>query len=408
MIDDPRPLERLAAHYGIEPDFTDNWQRRHQVGDATKQALLTALGVPAGSAAEIEASLSAALTSSWQQVLAPVEVVRNGAPVAPTVTLPANAGGRLAWVILTEAGERHGGEVRLDALELTAEEPVDGVRYQRRRLPLPVDLPLGYHRLEVAAGGGEPAAMALIVVPEHAFGPADVGRERLFGVTLPLYGLRSEPNWGIGDFGDLAGFATAMAGLGVGLIGINPAHALFPSLPERISPYAPSSRRFLNVLLISIERAALRIGSVARARCQSGGHARACAGRGSRRLWKRLGAEAGRRSRRCIAPSRRTGGSAGPSSTSGREAERASSARRSSRPCSSISPARIRDGTVGGAGPPNTAGRTAGRSRRSPSGTRGGSNSFSSCSGWPTASWPRRRPRRAPPACRSGSISISR
>ncbi len=260
MSDDRRPLDRLAAHYGIEPDFTDNWQRRHLVADATKQALLTALGVPAESAAEIEASLHVALAASWQQILAPVEVVRKGAPLAPAVTLAAGLGGQLAWTVLTEEGERHRGEARLEALEVTAEEWIDGVRHQRRRLPLPLDLPPGYHRLEVTAGGTAPGAMALTVTPERAFGLADLDRAHLWGVTLPLYGLRSQRNWGIGDFGDLAELATAMAGLGAGLIGINPVHALFPSLADRISPYAPSSRRFLNVLLISIERAARRLG----------------------------------------------------------------------------------------------------------------------------------------------------
>ncbi len=260
MSDDRRALDRLAAHYGIEPDFTDNWQRRHLVAEATKQALLTALGVPAGNDAEIEASLQAALLSYWRQILAPVEVVRKGQDLEPAVTLPADRGGRLAWVVRTEGGGRHRGEARLEALQVTAEQRVDGVRYQRRRLPLPLELPLGYHRLEVTAGGAEPATMALIVAPARAFGAADLGRERLFGVTLPLYGLCSERNWGIGDFGDLADLAGPMAKLGAGLIGINPVHALLPALPERISPYAPSSRRFLNVLLISIERAARRLG----------------------------------------------------------------------------------------------------------------------------------------------------
>jgi 4-alpha-glucanotransferase len=262
VTDDRRPLDRLAAHYGIEPDFTDNWQRRHRVADATRQALLEALGVPAGSEAEIEASLHAELSGSWQQVLAPVEVVRRGGPLAVDVTTPAGLSGRLAWVVRTEDGEDHRGEARLAALEASAEERIDGVRYQRRRLLLPLDLPLGYHRLEVAAGNRALAAMALIVVPERAFGLADLGRGRPWGVTLPLYGLRSDRNWGLGDFGDLAELTTAMAGLGAGLIGINPVHALLPSLPERISPYAPSSRRFLNVLLISMERAAHRLGGL--------------------------------------------------------------------------------------------------------------------------------------------------
>ncbi|MGH8723162.1 MAG: 4-alpha-glucanotransferase, partial [Burkholderiales bacterium] len=37
-------------------------------------------------------------------------------------------------------------------------------------------------------------------------------------------------------------------------VGINPIHAQLPAAPERYSPYSPSSRRFLNVLLIAIEQ----------------------------------------------------------------------------------------------------------------------------------------------------------
>ena len=236
------------------------------------------------------------------------------------------------------------GEVRLDALEAVADERIDGARYRRRRLPLPLALPQGYHRLEVTAGGGAPAAMALTVVPERAFGPADLGRERLWGVTLPLYGLSSERNWGIGDFGDLAELATATAGLGAALIGINPVHALLPSVPERISPYAPSSRRFLNVLLISIERAARRLGGLPELDPGRRALLARRAGRGAGRLSGGLGAEARGRSRTCIAPVAR---SAGPQRTAfeqlpGARADRASSARRSSRRCWSTSPATTR------------------------------------------------------------------
>ena len=270
MSDDPRPLDRLAAHYGIEPDFTDNWQRRHVVADATKQGLLEALGVPAGSAADIEASLQAAEAAVWRQLLPPVEVVRRPASLATTVTLPPEVRGRLGWRVATEAGERHAGEAAPDDLETIDSAHVAGIVYRRRRLPLPLDLPPGYHRLEVTAGGAAPAAMALIVTPEQAFGPGDLGRGRLWGLTLPLYGLRSEANWGIGDFGDLANLTALMAPVGASLVGINPVHALFPPLVERISPYAPSSRRFLNVLLISIERAARLLGGSPAADAEAG------------------------------------------------------------------------------------------------------------------------------------------
>ena len=75
-----------------------------------------------------------------------------------------------------------------------------------------------------------------------------------WGVTAALYALKSHRNAGIGDFEDLAYLAEIMAKKGADFIGINPVHALFPSAPHLYAPYSPSSRQFLNVMLIAIDK----------------------------------------------------------------------------------------------------------------------------------------------------------
>lgn len=70
--------------------------------------------------------------------------------------------------------------------------------------------------------------------------------DRVWLLTCQLYSLRSSRNWGIGDFSDLGDLIDHAAAWGCAGIGINPVHALLDNGPADFSPYAPSSRLFLN------------------------------------------------------------------------------------------------------------------------------------------------------------------
>ncbi|MGI9500770.1 MAG: 4-alpha-glucanotransferase, partial [Geminicoccaceae bacterium] len=155
------------------------------------------------------------------------------------------------WTIVTEDGNRFGGEARVD--ELSMIEQTRGC--VRPLLPLMADLPLGYHQCSVVADETALGETSIIITPKRAYWPDGLGSKGgLIGVTAPLYGLRSERNAGVGDFADLSVLAEMLAPLGAAFVGINPVHALFPGQPGRISPYAPSSRTALNVLMIALDR----------------------------------------------------------------------------------------------------------------------------------------------------------
>lgn len=246
MIGARSRLDRLGRLYGIERSYHDIWRQRHVVSAASQCALLGAMGIPAGDDAEVAASLAQVERTTWRELLPSVIVSRGGRPSA-ILTLPEPAPRRIAWKVETEAGPPTQGKADLASLEVLDQGIVDGSRYQRYRLALS-RLPIGYHQLEVTAGAT--ASTRLIVAPRQALG---IG-PRLWGVTAPLYGLRSETNWGIGDFADLGALGGLCGRLGAAFVGINPIHAQLPAVPERYSPYSPSSRRFVNFIHIAIEQ----------------------------------------------------------------------------------------------------------------------------------------------------------
>ncbi|KJC38267.1 4-alpha-glucanotransferase [Bradyrhizobium sp. LTSP849] len=114
----------------------------------------------------------------------------------------------------------------------------------------PAGLPLGYHRLTLTDAAGAMEEVPMIVAPERAFG-GDFDRGWLLAVQL--YSVRSDRNWGIGDFTDLAGLVRLAKRLGADGVGLNPLHVLFDNQPGDCSPYSPNSRLFLNPLYIDVE-----------------------------------------------------------------------------------------------------------------------------------------------------------
>jgi 4-alpha-glucanotransferase len=124
-------------------------------------------------------------------------------------------------------------------------------------LPLPANLPLGYHhiRLTLGAGGHEWVnEQTLIIVPSRCVGPQELLDDTpAFGVIANLYTMRSRSNWGVGDFSDLASLSAWTATVGGDFVGMNPLHALLNRGGD-VSPYSPVSRLYRNVVYIDPAR----------------------------------------------------------------------------------------------------------------------------------------------------------
>jgi 4-alpha-glucanotransferase len=116
--------------------------------------------------------------------------------------------------------------------------------------------PLGYHDLRLALrepAGTRESSQRLIVVPPRCASPEQVlGGERVSGLTVNLYTVRSARNWGVGDLTDLRALSRFARDAGAAFVGVNPLHAL-RNADGDVSPYSPISRVFRNVLYLDVE-----------------------------------------------------------------------------------------------------------------------------------------------------------
>ena len=248
------PIRQLAQLHGIADSYFDWRGQPKQVSLQSQSAILAALGVEAASADAAEKAIHQHEARRWTGFVPPVAVFTAGKSMSLPIAVPIELRARsVDWNVTLESGEPRSGSAKLASLKKIEESEVDERSYCRCELPLP-DLPLGYHTATVALDTGLQGTLRVIVTPEQCFeAPAIVAGKRLWGIAVQLYSLRSEDNWGVGDFRDLRNLIGFAAPSGCGIIGLNPLHALMPANPAHISPYSPSNRQFLNVLYISVE-----------------------------------------------------------------------------------------------------------------------------------------------------------
>ncbi|GAC1548229.1 MAG: hypothetical protein NVS2B5_01990 [Beijerinckiaceae bacterium] len=226
-------IDRLARLLGIAHAYTDVLGQEHVTSQETKRAIIAAFGLDISSARVAGASLTA------------MERVRS-ALVAPLVTLDvygtiavhAAPDTSIEWQVSLEDGGTREGRTR--------------VEHQDRGTVLWLDdLPAGYHTLTARAGDAD-AQSLLIVAPPRCWQPEALDHGRAWGLTCQVASLRGAHDIGIGDLSAVADLARAAGRRGASFLGLSPLHALFAADRSKISPYSPSSRLFVEPLLIDL------------------------------------------------------------------------------------------------------------------------------------------------------------
>ncbi|WP_077729299.1 malto-oligosyltrehalose synthase [Methylocaldum sp. 14B] len=252
-----KAIDQLCGLCGIETEFVDSRGETVRVSADTKRELLAAMGIDAYDEARLPAIMAELEYEHWLRILPPVKVVREGEDSRVIVcTLPRQLDHVLmTWILELDDGKRWDGDFCPAELALVGELAIQDQCYRRYTFTLPVQPPLGYHRLTVEyAERNLKGSMSLIVTPERCYLPPVLQeKQKVWGLSLALHAVRSQRNWGIGDFTDLKGLVDYAAEHEAAMIRVSPLQALKPVKPEIGNAYEPSNRLFYNVLYLDVE-----------------------------------------------------------------------------------------------------------------------------------------------------------
>ncbi len=255
-------LERAAALWGIEAEYWDIWGTRHETSAEARRSILEALGVPCNTLEAVDQAVEQRLWEEWSRPLPVTLVVSESEPRATfPLSVPAGLENCAVRVeVHWEDGSSQDYELGLGELPASATATLRGRCFVRKPAPLPRQLRLGYHALRVVVVGLDGGALGgdgnLIVGPDRAWLPPELERGgKAAGVAVSLFGLRSERNWGCGDFTDLERIIDwAAEDFGAGFVALNPLHAIANRQPFNTSPYLPNCIFHRNPIYLDVER----------------------------------------------------------------------------------------------------------------------------------------------------------
>ena len=243
-----RTLRRLARVHGILPYFVDHRGARRDASQDTLLAALQSLDVDIHRSEQAASRLREDRLAAWLRMLPPVAVVWRGEHGFCKLRLPESRAARTVRLrIRLEGGGELAWDVGSDAV--SRQTTVEGLMFATRRVPLPLDLPIGVHSLE-AEMGDRLDAVPLVCAPPAAF--REPAGEPEWGVFAPVYSLRSNCDRGVGSLRDLSTLARWTRAMGGSITATLPLTAAFLDEPADTGPYRPVSRRFWNELYLDI------------------------------------------------------------------------------------------------------------------------------------------------------------
>lgn len=262
-------IHELADLCGIVSEYFDISGNRRIISLETKKAILNAMHLETRDAECLQREIRARRLAPWKEIVEPVTVISVKEqpftiPVHVELDEAEESQFTLSWTIEEENGKKEVFILPGKDLAISEHRWIDGIRYVKALLQDTKQRGIGYYDVSIKVSrpgapnqGGDKMSQhktKLIIAPEACYVPPELEEGRAWGIGVNLYAVRSDRNWGIGDFGDLERLVKRIADLDGGFVGINPLHAIPNTSPYGTSPYSPISRLYRNFIYLDVEK----------------------------------------------------------------------------------------------------------------------------------------------------------
>lgn len=248
-------LQELAMACGVQTSYVGADDEVHEADPQVVLSILRALAVAVDRTKDAGPALRTRRRDAAERMVEPVIALRDSESSEFVITVPDNIEVETLWLSIEfEDGSTRHNRLVENSCVLSSTIDVDGRRFLQYRVDFQkngVDVPLGYHSLRVeavAANRSHSSWHSLLICAPRCPQPS-----RGWGVFMPLHALRSNRDWGVGGYPDMANLGVWARGHGASMMGGLPLYPTYLDPPIDPSPYRPVSRLAYNEIYIDPE-----------------------------------------------------------------------------------------------------------------------------------------------------------
>jgi 4-alpha-glucanotransferase len=241
-------LRKAARMWGLQPDYSNFAGERVEVSRDSLIRALEILSSQKATTENAEAIIQTPREEKITRMLEPTYVQKKDGEVSVAVFFPEGHHVQdFNCRILTEEGAYIQLKPRIEVTKKLY--PTAKGVFRRAILKASQELSAGYHELEFLNGDSVLAKTLLLCPPSHQ----PKNKNSTWGLFAPLYALRDDHTWGIGDLEQLGKVRDKVREWGGSFVGTLPLLANEYQGPHKdISPYSPLSKLFWNEIFLSI------------------------------------------------------------------------------------------------------------------------------------------------------------
>lgn len=237
-------IKMITEFFGLSSSYTDKMGKSHNTTNEIREEFLKSLNYPTDTL-DIK-------NFAWENGISPtISFFKSDDKLIDIYVPTSYLKNEIRYTFSNE--NKNFQTKKIEKYKIVETKTINKINYSHIRFKVEFPSAFDYYTLKINIGKFNLESF-IIYAPDCCYFPENVekNKQKLLGLGVQLYALRSKSDMGVGDFSALQKLIKQVSKIGCDFVGLNPLGAMYKDSIYDVSPYRTLSRQYLNYLYVDL------------------------------------------------------------------------------------------------------------------------------------------------------------